>query len=315
MNSTGSPARFSASLLAATLAFLLGDGIPVTVIAAPPSTESPMTPIPSTVTDTIPHGKAPTNATASKASVTIGPSTMQEGTRSKFSPPGDWPAPVNDQEHRLFTLVDVLEYRPRTGGGERTGDYRWDVEGWYGGDYNRVWFKSEGQRDTAFKADYDVDFQLLYGRFIQKYYDFKIGPRVETQTFQGRNVTRGLGAIGIEGRVPYNYAVEATTFIDQNGAVSARLTFTKDMLVTQRLILQTRFETNAAVQRVEEFTTGSGLNNLELGFRLRYEIRREFAPYVGLSLDRSFGETATLVRQDGGNPSQIRFAVGVRAWF
>ena len=315
MNGTGSPARFSASLLAAALGFLLGDGIAVTVIAAQPSIESPMTPITSTMTDKIPNGKAPAGPTASKASVTVGPSAMQEGRLSKFPSPGDWPAPVNDQEHRLFTLVDVLEYRPSTGGGEGTNDYRWDVEGWYGGDYNRLWFKSEGQKDTAFKADYDVDFQLLYGRFIQKHYDFQIGPRVETQTFRGSNVTRGLGVIGIEGLVPYNYEFESALFIDQTGAVSARLSLTKDMLLTQRLILQTRFETNAAVQRVERFTTGSGLNNLEFGLRLRYEIRREFAPYVGISLDNSFGETATLVRQEGGNPSQIRFAVGVRAWF
>jgi copper resistance protein B len=315
MNGTGSPARFSASLLAAALVLLLGNGIAVTVIAAQPSIESPMTPIKPTETDAIPNGKAPAGPTDSKASVTVGPSAMQEGRLSKFFSPGDWPAPVNDQEHRLFTLVDALEYRPRTGGGQGHNDYRWDIEGWYGGDYNRLWFKSEGQQDTAFKADYDVDFQLLYGRFIQKHYDFQIGPRVETQTFRGRNVTRGLGVIGIEGLVPYNYEFESALFIDQNGAVSARLSLTKDMLLTQRLILQTRFETNAAVQRVEEFTTGSGLNNLELGFRLRYEIRREFAPYVGISLDRSFGETATLVRQEGGDPSQIRFVVGVRAWF
>jgi len=315
MNRTWSSARVAASFLAAALAFLWDDGIAVMVVAAQPSIESPMTPMKSTVTDTAPSAKAPAGSPASKASVTVGPSAMQEGKLSKFSSPGNWPAPVNDQEHRLFTLVDVLEYRPRTGGGESTNDYRWDIEGWYGGDYNRLWFKSEGQQDTAFKADYDVDFQLLYGRFIQKYYDFQIGPRVETQTFRGRNVTRGLGVIGIEGLVPYNYDFESALFIDQNGAVSARLSLTKDMLLTQRLILQTRFETNAAVQRVEEFTTGSGLNNLELGFRLRYEIRREFAPYVGISLDRSFGETATLVRQEGGDPSQIRFAVGVRAWF
>jgi len=315
MNGTCSPARFSASLLTAALAFLLGDGIAVTVVAAQPSIESPMTPMKSTVTDSASSAKAPASSPASKASVTVNPSTMQEGTLANLSPRRNWPAPVNDQEHRLFTLVDVLEYRPRTGGSQGHDDYRWDIEGWYGGDYNRLWFKSEGQRDTAFKADYDVDFQLLYGRFIQKYYDFQIGPRVETQTFRGRNVTRGLGVIGIEGLVPYNYEFESALFIDQNGAVSARLSLTKDMLLTQQLILQTRFESNAAIQRVEEFTTGAGLNNLEFGVRLRYEIRREFAPYVGISLDRSFGETATLVRQDGGNPSQIRFAVGVRAWF
>jgi len=315
MIGTGSPARFSASVLAAACALLLGDGLAVSVIAAPPSIESPVTPIKSTVTDTIPNGKAPAGSTASKASVTVGPSAMKEGTRLRFFSPADWPAPVNDQEHRLFTLVDVLEYRPSTGGSQGHDDYRWDVEGWYGGDYNRLWFKSEGQRDTAFKADYDVDFQLLYGRFIRKYYDLQMGGRVETQSFKGRNETRGLGVIGIEGLVPYNYEFESSLFIDQNGAVSARLSFTKDMLLTQRLILQARFETNAAIQRVEEFTTGSGLNNLEFGGRLRYEFRRGFAPYVGFSLDKSFGETATLVRQEGGDPGQIRFVVGVRAWF
>ena len=307
MNGTGAPAGCSAPLIAAACAFLLSNGIVMPVIAAPPSIES-------TATATTPKVKGTVGSTVSKAAGTLGPSTIQEGTRSKLSPPGDWPAPVNDQEHRLYTLVDVLEYRPKTGAGQSNG-YRWDVEGWYGGDYNRLWFKSEGQKGSAFKADYDVDFQLLYGRFIRKYYDLQMGGRVETQSFRGRNVARGLGVIGIEGLVPYDYEVESALFIDQNGAVSARLSYTKDFLLTQQLIFQGRFETNAAVQRVEEFTTGSGLNNLEFGVRLRYEIRRELAPYVGISLDRSFGETAALVRDDGGDPSQIRFAVGVRAWF
>lgn len=248
-------------------------------------------------------------------STSFSPSMMRDTTLPNLSPQPGWPSPVDDAEKRTMVLVDVLEYRARTGGTESGTDYRWDIEGWYGGDYNRIWFKSEGQRDTAFKADYDVDFQLLYGRFIQKYYDFQVGGRVETQSFRGRNVTRGLAAIGIEGLVPYSYQIEPTLFIDQNGAVSARLAATKDLFMTQRLILQLRFETNAAIQRVEEFTTGSGLNNLEFGIRVRYEIRRGFAPYIGVSLDRSFGETATLVRQEGGTPSQVRLAMGLRMWF
>lgn len=256
-----------------------------------------------------------TTAFAEGSSLSIGPMDEHTRTQANLAPQHDWPSPVNDEERRLFSLVDVLEYRPRTRGGENTSDYRWDVEGWYGGDYNRIWYKSEGQQDTAFKADYDIDFQLLYGRFVQKYYDVQIGGRMETQSFRGRNVTRGFGVIGLQGLVPYNYEFESALFVDQNGAVSARLSFTKDFLLTQRLILQGRFETNAAIQRVEEFTTGSGLNNVEFGLRLRYEIRREFAPYIGISLDKSFGETASLVRQEGGDPSQIRFVVGIRAWF
>ncbi|MGE3977418.1 MAG: copper resistance protein B [Nitrospira sp.] len=257
-------------------------------------------------------GPQPQAADAEKQSFTLS-SSGNERTLSNLSPEKDWPSPVNDRANRLFTLIDVLEYRPKTGGAEE--GYRWDIEGWYGGDYNRLWYKSEGQQGTAFKSGYDVDFELLYGRFIKKYYDFQIGSRVETQTFRGQNVTRTLGVIGIEGFVPYDYDLEAALFIDQNGAVSGRLSFTKDFLLTQRLILQGRFETNVAVQRVEQFTTGSGLNNLEFGVRLRYEIRREFAPYIGFSMDKSFFETADLVRQQGGSPSQIRFVTGVRMWF
>lgn len=265
----------------------------------------------STLAESVPGNRI----TSSDRSPTVEPLPERGRPQANLAPQQDWPNPVNDRDRRLFTLVDVLEYRPRTGGDGSTSDYRWDIEGWYGGDYNRLWFKTEGQQDTAFKADYDVDFQLLYGRFLWKHYDIQVGGRVETQSFRGGNVARGLGVIGLQGIVPYNYEFESALFIDQSGAVSARLSYTKDFLVTQRLILQGRFQTNVAIQRVEEFTTGSGLNNLEFGVRLRYEIRREFAPYIGMSFDRSFGETSTLVRQQGGDPSQIRFVVGLRAWF
>ena len=221
-----------------------------------------------------------------------------------------WPDPVNDRQRYTFLLADLLEYRPRAG----SDDFRWDVEGWYGGDYNRLWLKSEGEQNTAFKADYDIDVQLLYGRFVRKYYDFQAGVRLETQTFRRANVTRGLAVIGLEGLVPYSFEIESALFIDQNANISARFSATKELLMTQRLILQPRIETNAAVQRVERFTTGAGLNNLELGLRLRYEIWRKFAPYVGASFEWSFFGTADLVRADGGDPNQVRVVLGARVW-
>lgn len=227
-----------------------------------------------------------------------------------YPPPKDWDSPVEDEKRYFFFLADVFEYRPK---GEES-DFRWDLESWYGGDRNRIWFKSEGERDTAFKADYDIDLQILYGRFVRRFYDFQVGLRFETQKFRDANVTRPQAVIGIEGLRPYNYEIEAAAFIDPKGNVSGRFSATKELLMTQRLILQPRFETNLAIQKVERFTTGRGLNNIEVGFRLRYEIRREFAPYIGVSFDKSFFGTARLVRQDGGDTGQIRFAVGVRMW-
>ena len=225
-------------------------------------------------------------------------------------PPKTFPSPVKDRALTTFFLADVFEYQAAKKG----GDFRWDVEGWIGGDYNKIWIKSEGQRNTALKADYDIDLQILYGRFVKRYYDFQVGTRVETQTYQGRAVTRAHAVIGIEGLVPYRYEIEPTLFISQNGDVSGRFTILRDYSITQRLILQPRFETTIAAQRVDRFTTGSGLNNIEAGLRVRYDIRRKFSPYIGISFDRSFFGTAALVRREGGDPSQIRFVAGLRFW-
>jgi copper resistance protein B len=224
----------------------------------------------------------------------------------------NFPPPVSDNERYGSFLFDVLEFRPGRGG---DSDFRWDIEGWYGTDYNRFFIKSEGERNTAFKADYDIDLQLLYSRLISPYFNFQAGVRFETQTFRGANVTRPQAVVGFEGLAPYFIELESGVFIDPKGNVSGRLSLTKDFLFTNRLIMQARFETNAAIQQVERFTTGRGLNNIEAGFRFRYEFRRRFAPYVGVSFDRSFFGTARLVRQDGGDPKQIRFVTGVRMFF
>lgn len=226
-----------------------------------------------------------------------------------FPPPQGWPRPVDDEHRYSYFLADLLEYRPARDG----GDFRWDGEGWYGGEYNRLWFKSDGEQSAA-KAERNIDVQLLYGRFIRRYYDFQIGGHAETRTFRGASVTRGQAVVGIEGLVPYRYEIEALLFISRQGDVSGRFKYYRDYMVTQRWILQPRLETNIAAQRVEQFGIGRGLNDIELGLRLRYAIRREFAPYIGVSYERRLFGTADFARQDGANPGRLQFVAGLRIW-
>ena len=250
----------------------------------------------------------------SSASPDVQSTTPSARTSEQIAPPPDrfppagWPMPVHDTRPRTFALADVLDFSPA---GE--GNANWDFEGWRGGDYNRLWFKSEGEQSLT-QTERNLDVQLLYGRFIKRFYDFQVGGGVQTVTFQGRNVTRGQAVIGLEGFVPYKFDLETLLFISQKGDVSGRVTYLREYLLTQRLILQPRAETNIAVQRVEEFSVGSGLNNVEFGIRLRYEIRREIGPYVGFSLDKSLFGTADLVRAERRDPTQFRFVFGVRAW-
>lgn len=248
-----------------------------------------------------PHG-APTDSVAE---------TLARQSPEPFGlyPRKDWGLPMDDRMRHFFFLADVLEYRP----GGNDSDFRWDIESYYGGDFNRLWVKSEGEQ-SAKRGEYDLDAQVLYGRFVMKYYDAQIGARMETRTYRGHNETRAHAVIGLEGLVPYRFEIEPSLFISEDGDVSVRLTATRDLLLTQRLILQGRLETKFAIQEVKEFATGSGLNNVEVGLRLRYEIRREFAPYIGVSYERSLFGTEDLVRREGGDPSQLRFVAGLRIW-
>jgi copper resistance protein B len=215
--------------------------------------------------------------------------------------------PVDDQMRHTFVLADKLDLLPTT------GSVRWDLNGWTGGDFNRLWFKSEGEQKLA-QAARNIDAQLLYGRFFGKYYDAQIGGGVETATYRGRAVTRAQAVVGLEAFIPFKSDLSTLLFVSQKGDVAGRVTLVRDYLVTQRLVLQPRVEANIAAQHVPEFGVGRGLNELEMGVRLRYDIRRQFGPYVGLSFDRRFFGSADLARAAGEDVKRSIIVFGVRVW-
>ena len=186
-----------------------------------------------------------------------------------------WPSPVDDTAMYSFVLFDLLEY-------QRTSDLdalRWDMLGWLGGDYNRFWFKSEGRKVFTSRESSEVEAQALYGRLIAPFFDVQVGLRYDQRLQRGANRTRVYAVIGLQGLAPYWFDIEPTLFISNKGKVSARLTATYDVLLSQRLVLQPRLEINAAFQKDEAIGIAAGLNDVELGGRLRYEIRRVRAVY------------------------------------
>lgn len=231
------------------------------------------------------------------------------------NPPGtigkDWPVPVEDSEWFSSVLVDQLEYRMREG----ADTVRWDAVGWYGGDYNRLWIKTEGDWRISGERGGEAEVQALYGRLIAPFWDLQIGTRYEQYSGTGFDRSRSFAVLGLQGLAPYWFELEPALFISQDGDVSARLTATYDMLLTQRLALQSRLDVDAAGQSVEKFGVGAGLNSVGVGLRLRYEIIREVAPYLGIHYLGLTGETADIARTGGENTDEVALVAGMRLWF
>ena len=206
----------------------------------------------------------------------------------------------------FFLQADRLEVQSNEGAGLSV----LEAQGWVGGDYQRFWFKTEGQYAEGGELQ-EAEIQGLYSRAISSFFDFQAGVRQDVAP----GARRTFGVVGIQGLAPYWFEIDTALFVSHEGAVSARFEVEYDLRLTQRLILQPRAELNFAVQDVEELAIGSGLSTAETGARLRYEIKREFAPYVGFSWTRAAGQTADLWRQEGENPNTLSVVAGLRLWF
>lgn len=202
-------------------------------------------------------------------------------------------------------MIDEAEHRPSSSGGA----FAWEGQASFGGDINRLMLRSRGEVESG--DVHKAELQALYARAIDPYFNLELGVR---QDFQPRP-RRTYAALGLSGVAPYWFEVAATAFVSDQGDVSARLEGSYDLRLTQRLIAAPKLELNLNAQDVPELGLGAGLGTVEAGLRVRYEIRPEFAPYVGVFHERSVGDTADFARAAGEDVRDTRFVAGVRAWF
>lgn len=200
---------------------------------------------------------------------------------------------------------DRFELQARDG----ADGYLWDLQGYYGGPTSRFWFKSEGEGTFGDRIE-DAEVQALYARAIAPFWDLQAGVR---QDLAGPDTTYGV--IGVQGLSPYMFEVDAALFVSHRGDITARVEGEVDQRITQRLILQPRAEVNLSAQDIPRLGIGSGIDTVEFGARLRYEIIREFAPYIGIEQSWRLGGSADYARERGEDPSVTSYLVGIRFWF
>ncbi|WP_332771109.1 copper resistance protein B [Phenylobacterium sp.] len=201
-------------------------------------------------------------------------------------------------------MLSTAELRPASG----EDSYAWEGEAWYGGDAHRLVVKTEGEGADHLES---AELQALYSRPISPYFDLQVGLRHDFEPTPSRT----YATLGFEGLAPYWFELEGAAFLSDKGDISARLEGSYDLRLTQKLILEPRAEINLAAQDDSATGVGSGLTDTELGLRLRYEFRREFAPYVGVVHERKYGRTADFARAAGEDVDTTRLVIGLRAWF
>lgn len=232
-----------------------------------------------------------------------------------------------DRVIRTFILTELLEIQPNAP--ERPINV--ELLSWIGGDYRRFFLRAQGEQTTRGESDGELQADALFGRLITPFWSVVAGARVDTrprlvraakttepraqlQDATSERHTRGMLAVGLLGIAPGWFELEPTLLVSNTGDVSLEVESSFDLLLTQRLIVQPRLELNAALQAVPDIGIGSGLTDIEFGARMRYEVRRKFAPYVGVSWLRRTSGTAAMAHDAGAPLSVGTFTAGLRIW-
>jgi copper resistance protein B len=209
-----------------------------------------------------------------------------------------------------FVLTEVLEYGPTTG--ERP--VLFDVVAWTGGASRRLWLKADGSIATVGRAAHG-EYQVLYGRMLSPWWDLQLGARADLRTAPGADARRAGAVVGLQGLAPGWFELEPSLFVTTDGNLSFDLTASYDLFLTQRLVLQPRLESTVALKDETDFGIGRGLSNTSFGLRTRFEIRREFAPYLGVVWERGYGRSAELARLAGDSAGETLMVAGLRLWW
>lgn len=209
----------------------------------------------------------------------------------------------------MRTYAIILE-QLEAGFADESQTYAWHAQGWYGGDVHRFWWKSEGE--GAFDTELEhAELQLLYSRAVTPYFDLQAGVRQSYLEDEDRTDL----VLGVQGLAPYWFEVDAAAFVSTEGDVTVRAEAEYDLRLTQRLIMQPSAEINLAAQDIPDLGLAAGFTDAEIGARLRYEINRGFAPYVGVAWTGAFGGTRDLQESLGEDTQSTRALIGLRALF
>ncbi|SBS29168.1 Copper resistance protein B precursor [Marinomonas spartinae] len=213
-------------------------------------------------------------------------------------------AGAEDDPLLSYVAIDQLEK-----GLESDDPISFSFQAWVGYDMDKIWLKTSSEYQNS--DDQGLEVQALYSHAVAPYWDMQMGVRRDIKPSPSRDWL----VLGFQGLAPYFFDIDGAFFVGEKGQTSIRLSIEQEWLITQKLILTPEFEMNAYGKSDDELSMGAGLTDINAGLRLKYEITRKFAPYIGIDWSKKLGATADLARDNGDSISNSQFVIGVTAWF
>jgi copper resistance protein B len=235
---------------------------------------------------------------------------LEHAARGK---PETFPNPIMDRKLRAFVLFEQLEYRVDPDGG--SNQVGWENQGWVGYDFNKFWWKNEGEASFDGPDQGETETDLLYARPITPFWSLQLGAQYANEWNSGQYNDRWSGVVALQGLAPYKFEFDNSLYVSEQGDVTFDVEVEYDIRLTQRLVLQPRAEVGLSFQDVAGRMLGEGLTDANMDLRLRYEIKRGFAPYIGVRYRTLIGETANIAESAGEETDQFYFLVGLRFAF
>lgn len=228
-------------------------------------------------------------------------------------PPEHFPNPVPDDRIYWFTFIEQLEYRIAD---DSAPDHvGWEAQGWVGGDFHKFWWKSEGEAVFEGSDEGESENDFLYSRLISPFWSLQGGVQYANEWGDSDYEDRWSAVVALQGLAPYKFELDTSLYLSEDGDLTLAAEGEYDLRITQRLVLQPRAALGMSAQDIPERDLGSGLTDLTLDLRLRYEIRRELAPYLLVRYTTALGETEDIAEAAGVDTEQWYFGAGLRFAF
>jgi copper resistance protein B len=209
-------------------------------------------------------------------------------------------------------LMDRAEY---VTSGRDDKHLSWEATGWISGEHQRLWLEAEGDHDTGSSEGGEIErLDLLHSRMLSPFWDARAGIGF-MGTYGPGSRERFFAVLGLKGLAPYMFEIDSNLRLSDHGELLWDMEAEYEILITQRLVLQPRLDALWSFNRLGELDMGPGFASLSASLRLRYELTREFAPYLGISWNTMTGSTRDMARDHGEPRDTTRLFMGVRFWF